>query len=57
MQQTQSSASLTAAVVVGALVFVFSLLGIWARPIGFLSAIWPANAVLLGTLLHKPHWM
>lgn len=57
MQQTPTSASLTAAAVVGALVFVCSLLGIWARPIGFLSAIWPANAVLLGTLLHKPHWV
>lgn len=47
----------TAAIALGAMVFVAALLGIWGRPMGFLSAIWPANALLLGLLLHKPHWM
>jgi diguanylate cyclase (GGDEF)-like protein len=32
------------------LVFVFSLIGIWSRPIGMLAALWPANAVLLAYL-------
>ena len=39
------------------MVFVMALLGIWARPIGFLSAIWPANPLLLGVLLHRPSWL
>ena len=29
--------------------------GIFARPIGFLSAFWPANALLLGLLVRYPH--
>lgn len=44
-------------VMLGGLVFAAALLGIWARPIGFLSAIWPANALLLGVLLQKPTWV
>ena len=49
--------SLQIALMLGALVFAAALAGIWARPIGFLSAIWPANALLLGCLLHRPDWL
>ena len=37
-------------VILSALVFAFSLIGIWSRPIGALAALWPANAVLLAYL-------
>lgn len=42
------------------LVFVFavilaaSLFGILTRPMGFLAAVWPANAVLLALMVRKP---
>ena len=36
------------------LVFAACLVGIFARPIGFLSAFWPANALLLGLLVRYP---
>ena len=36
------------------LIFAACLLGIFARPIGFLSAFWPANALLLGLLVRYP---
>ena len=40
---------------VGTLVFVACLLGIWSRPFGgFLAAFWPANALLLGLLVRFP---
>ncbi|HEY1170646.1 MAG TPA: ATP-binding protein [Verrucomicrobiae bacterium] len=32
-----------------------ALFGILTRPIGFLAAFWPANAVLLGLFIRKPH--
>lgn len=38
----------------GLCVFVACLIGILSRPSGFLSAFWPANAVLLGMLLRWP---
>ncbi|CAN7619482.1 diguanylate cyclase [Acidovorax sp. LjRoot194] len=38
----------------GLLVFGACLVGIFARPIGFLSAFWPANALLLGLLVRYP---
>ncbi|CAN7631999.1 diguanylate cyclase domain-containing protein [Acidovorax sp. LjRoot117] len=38
----------------GMLVFAACLVGIFARPIGFLSAFWPANALLLGLLVRYP---
>lgn len=38
----------------GLLVFAACLVGIFARPIGFLSAFWPANALLLGLLVRYP---
>ena len=37
------------------LIFAACLVGICARPIGFLSAFWPANALLLGLLVRYPH--
>lgn len=40
-----------AALMLGLLVFVASLLGILSRPENFLAAIWPANAIMLGILL------
>ncbi len=41
---------------VAACVFLACLIGIYSRPIGYLSAFWPANAVLLGLLLRHPRW-
>jgi diguanylate cyclase (GGDEF)-like protein len=46
---------LRAALIVGGVVCTLSLFGILARPVGFLAAIWPANAVLLGLLVARPH--
>jgi len=42
------------ALLVGAIVFVASLGGILARPVGFLSSFWPANAILLGLMVRNP---
>jgi len=39
---------------IGLLVFAASLLGIVTRPLGFMAAFWPANALLLGLLVHYP---
>ncbi|WP_295531869.1 diguanylate cyclase [uncultured Pseudacidovorax sp.] len=36
------------------LTFLGCIVGILARPIGFLSAFWPANALLLGLLVRYP---
>ncbi len=36
------------------LIFAACLEGIFARPIGFLSVFWPANALLLGLLVRYP---
>lgn len=38
----------------GLLVFAASLLGIVTRPLGFMAAFWPANALLLGLLVRYP---
>ena len=35
-------------------VFAACLLGIFSRPLGYLSAFWPANALLVGLLLRHP---
>lgn len=43
-----------AIVVVGGVVLASALLGILLRPVGNLSAFWPANAVLLGLLVRFP---
>ncbi len=47
-------AAAQAAVIVAAVVFAACLLGILTRPIGFLAALWPANAILLALLVRKP---
>ncbi len=36
-------------------VFLTSTFGILTRPLGFLAAFWPANAVLLGLMVRWPH--
>ncbi|MES2789587.1 MAG: diguanylate cyclase [Planctomycetota bacterium] len=38
----------------GGLVFAASLFGILTRPVGFLAAFWPANAILLGVMVRYP---
>ena len=43
-----------AALVVGCAVLASALIGILLRPVGNLSAFWPANAVLLGLLVRFP---
>ncbi|HVK41743.1 MAG TPA: ATP-binding protein [Phenylobacterium sp.] len=43
-----------AALVVGGVVLAAALVGILLRPVGSLSAFWPANAVLLGLLVRFP---
>lgn len=43
-----------AALVVGGAVLAAALVGILLRPVGNLSAFWPANAVLLGILVRFP---
>lgn len=55
--QTAAPRTWAAALGLGSLVFLAALLGILGRPTGFLSAIWPANALLLGLLLHRPDWL
>ena len=32
------------------------LAGILSRPVGYLAAFWPTNAILLGLMLRQPHW-
>ena len=43
-----------AALAVGALIFLLSLVGVLSRPAGSLAAMWPANAVLLGLMIRSP---
>lgn len=33
------------------IIFIAALFGIFTRPVGFLAAVWPANAILLGLML------
>lgn len=40
--------------VVAIVVFAASLFGIVTRPVGFLAAFWPANAILLGLMVRNP---
>jgi signal transduction histidine kinase len=40
--------------IVAAVVLAAALLGIALRPVGLLSAFWPANAILLGLLVREP---
>lgn len=56
-QQSDSRDTLSpfqSAAVIAALVFAAALFGILTRPVGFLAAVWPANAVLLGVLIRRP---
>lgn len=39
-----------------AAVFAASLFGILTRPVGFLAAFWPANAILLGLMVRYPRF-
>ena len=43
------------ALLVGAVVFVCSIFGIYTAPPGVLAAFWPTNAVLVGLLLRRAH--
>lgn len=45
---------LAIAFIVGTTVFAASLFGILTRPLGFLAALWPANAILLGLMVRNP---
>lgn len=45
---------LAGALLVLGVVFAASLFGILTRPLGFLAAFWPANAILLGLLVRFP---
>jgi len=47
---------LVAFTVVGLIVCVAALFGVLTRPVGFLAAFWPANAVLLGLMVRKPEF-
>jgi diguanylate cyclase (GGDEF)-like protein len=38
----------------GVLIFMACMLGILTRPLGYLAALWPANALMLGLLLRYP---
>jgi len=49
-----SGVRLTDPLIVAAIVLATALLGIALRPVGLLSAFWPANAVLLGLFLRAP---
>jgi diguanylate cyclase (GGDEF)-like protein len=37
-----------------AFIFLACMVGIFSRPIGYLAAFWPANAIMLGLLLRNP---
>lgn len=53
-EDTPPRALLGQALLVGAVVLAASALGILTRPLGFLAAFWPANALLLGLFLRRP---
>lgn len=44
----------TVAVAVGGVVLAAALLGIFTRPSGFLAAVWPVNALLVGLFIRRP---
>ncbi|GAA2833738.1 diguanylate cyclase (GGDEF)-like protein [Aminobacter aminovorans] len=45
---------LAIALIVAGIVFLASFFGILTRPVGFLAAVWPANAILLGMMVRNP---
>jgi len=44
----------TAVLILASAVFLASLFGIYTRPMDFLAAVWPANAIMLGLLIRMP---
>lgn len=36
------------------IIFIAALFGIMARPLGTLSSLWPANAILAGLMVRNP---
>lgn len=40
--------------IIASVVLASALFGILTRPLGFLASFWPANALLLGVMLHQP---
>ncbi len=50
----RSRYTITTVMLVGSVVMGAALLGIATRPVGFLAAIWPANAALLGLFVVRP---
>lgn len=42
------------AMLVAGIIFCAALFGILTRPVGFLAAFWPANAILLGIMIRQP---
>lgn len=53
-ERTASGIALGDFAIVFAVVFAASLFGILTRPVGFLAAFWPANAILLGMMVREP---
>jgi len=51
---TPFGAQIRAAFLIGGIVFAAALVGVATRPAGFLAAIAPANALLLGLLVRRP---
>jgi len=47
---------ITICAIVMGVVLAASLFGILTRPVGFLAAFWPANAILLGLMARNPHY-
>lgn len=47
---------LAIALIVAGIVFLASFFGILTRPVGFLAAVWPANAILLGMMVRNPSY-
>lgn len=46
---------LYAGLIIAVVVFIACLSGILTRSVNFLAEFWPANAILIGLLLRKPH--
>lgn len=47
---------LLAITIIGGTVFAACMIGILTRPVGFLAAFWPANALLLGLMVRNPRF-
>lgn len=53
-QEIKSEPKLAIALIVAGIVFLAAFFGIMTRPLGFLAAVWPANAILLGMMVRNP---